>query len=176
MRWLRARPHGPPRVPTTVRRQAPLHLPASYLAFLWGVSSLPGYPGPHTYLNPPARGSATPEAGPVPQGTSSSSSKSSSSRCSRGLLDTWQVSITCGHRTGSCCYPTQKPGAHGPPPPPPTLTTTSLPTGPLSCSGLQAAVLTPLLIYPNSPRGGSDAGRAGGAGSLHPKLIRSRQR
>lgn len=33
----------------------------------------------------------------MPQGTSSSSSKSSSSR-SRGLLDTWQVSITCGHR------------------------------------------------------------------------------
>lgn len=56
-----------------------------------------GVGGPHTYLNTPVRGRATPEAGPVPQGTSSSSSRSSSSR-SRGLLDTWQVSITCGHR------------------------------------------------------------------------------
>lgn len=92
---LSARPHRPRSPLGSDVKSSPT--PAGYFAFLRGSPPFPGCPGSHTYLNTPARGRATPEAGPVPQGTSRSSSKSSSSR-SRGLLDTWQVSMTCGHR------------------------------------------------------------------------------
>lgn len=59
---------------------------------------------------------------------------------------------------------------------PPSNTHHQPPAGRPTVLLAQAAVLTAPLIYQHNPRLGSDAGRAGGVGSLHPTLIRSRQR
>lgn len=131
-----------------------------------GVSPpFPGYPGSHAYLNTPARGRATPEAGPVPQGTSSRSSKSSSSR-SRGLLDIWQVSITCGHReqnlnvtiTPRSLEPTAQP-RHQPPAGPPTV----------QCA--RAAMLTPPLYTLTAPAAAVTQAGLGARGHSTPRSL-----
>lgn len=86
----------------------------------------------------------------MPQGTSSSSSKSSSSR-SRGLLDIWQVSITCGYR-GQDLNVTIAPRSlgpmvqpcHQPPAGPPTVqwTQTAMLTSPLYTLTAPAVAVT----------------------------------
>lgn len=130
---------------------------------------LPGSLGHCTYLKTLVGGRATPEAVPTPQGTSS---RSSSSSCTRELLDTWRVSITCGETGKGSVRPMSWPRTPDPRVHPPLVALRA----PYRAVGSCCEAGSPLISLPQPPQRAVTQTRGLGArGQLPPRLIRSRQ-